>query len=196
MEAPNGKRLVNHDSLNLVNGILRLDGQAIQCHTLAMDADGLASYLPTRYAELESKLRQLNEHVDKTTKEMQDIRTAAKAIDLELVPVNTVQGRFKLRLNEPSSQSTGRQVPEVTMKQASLEILRECPGGLATVDILQILNDRLKTEYPRSSLSPQLSRLRAEGKIYRQNGMWMLSGRIGAENENGAPSGAPETADT
>lgn len=55
-----------------------------------------------------------------------------------------------------------------------LEILGDHANGMPALDILAALNRRLGTDYPRTSLSPQLSRLKSEGKVTLDGSLWSL----------------------
>ncbi|MER8636794.1 HTH domain-containing protein [Mesorhizobium sp. M1182] len=81
------------------------------------------------------------------------------------------------------------------MKEAAVQVLREATGGLTTNELLEIINNKLGTTFARSSLSPQLSRLKGDGILYREeDGRWILASDPSL-NENGASEDAPEHAD-
>ncbi|WP_157357851.1 hypothetical protein [Mesorhizobium metallidurans] len=86
-----------------------------------------------------------------------------------------------------------------TMKEAAVEALKAANRGMTANEILKIVNDILGTNYPRSSLSPQLSRLKSDGIVYRADDRWVLATHDHAAkssdlNENGASEDAPELA--
>jgi hypothetical protein len=63
-----------------------------------------------------------------------------------------------------------------TIKQAVLEVLREAGRGLTSDEILQKLNTGTMPTLARTSLSPQLSRLRhADHLLTFRDGCWYLS---------------------
>ncbi len=84
------------------------------------------------------------------------------------------------------------------MKEAAVETLKDEGAGMTTNNILKVVNEKLGTSYPRSSLSPQLSRLKSEGIVYREGDRWiLLQGRdlaanAPSPNENGASEDAPK----
>lgn len=56
-----------------------------------------------------------------------------------------------------------------------IDILNEAGRGLTALQILPLVNQRLGVEYPRTSLSPQLSRLKADGLLMREGVLWSLA---------------------
>jgi len=62
-----------------------------------------------------------------------------------------------------------------TMKECVIEILGENASGLSAIEILPLLNRRLGTDYERTSLSPQLSRLKSEGVVILDGINWRLA---------------------
>lgn len=71
------------------------------------------------------------------------------------------------------------ETPRMTIKEGVMQVLRQvAPRGLSALSILERLRVDLDMDYPRTSLSPQLSRLKQEGKIRLEGGVWFL-------NENG-----------
>jgi hypothetical protein len=78
-----------------------------------------------------------------------------------------------------------------TIKQAVLDLLQEHPDGLTAEDILTKLNAGPLPNLVRSSLSPQLSRLRhIDGAIDFQGGWWRVAKKDDAEGGSHPPSAA------
>lgn len=61
-----------------------------------------------------------------------------------------------------------------SMKTTIVDILNDNQMGLTATAILPLVNDRLSTNYARTSLSPQLSRLKADGVVQQNGNVWML----------------------
>jgi hypothetical protein len=59
-----------------------------------------------------------------------------------------------------------------TIKEAVLEILEKKPNGLTAMDILKELKTKMNMPYARTSLSPQLSRLKRDGKVRQDGVVW------------------------
>lgn len=91
-----------------------------------------------------------------------------------------------------------RRPSEKTIKEAVLSVLAGAGHGMTALEILDAINKNLSTNYPRTSLSPQLSRLKAEGKLARDGVVWNLAGKpegtAGALFTEATPasSGTPE----
>ncbi len=74
------------------------------------------------------------------------------------------------------------------IQEMVLQILDESyPGGLTALEILDQIQRRWKPELMRTSLSPQLSRLRRGRSIKNDKHKWYLA----VKNETGAPTDAP-----
>lgn len=58
-----------------------------------------------------------------------------------------------------------RRSAEASMQDAVLAILSDKGEAMTAVDLLPLVNARIGADYPRSSLSPQLSRLKTAGKV-------------------------------
>lgn len=96
---------------------------------------------------------------------------------------------------EPTTQRVSRspkRASEKTIKEAVVEILQWEDDGMPAVDILAKLHERFGFDYPRTSLSPQLSRLKAEGMLVREGMNWRLADTSAETNEAADdPSAAP-----
>lgn len=71
-----------------------------------------------------------------------------------------------------------RTIPEKTIKEAVLEVLKDRGTGMTALEILAAINLKFRMDYPRTSLSPQLSRLKAAGMIEREGTVWQLSQKM------------------
>jgi len=49
---------------------------------------------------------------------------------------------------------------------------------MTALEILAAINLKFGTDYPRTSLSPQLSRLKADGRIEREGIVWRLTNKF------------------
>lgn len=99
--------------------------------------------------------------------EIAQIERAAEAANISLIVPDDEHG-----FTEKSVRSRIR-LPK-TIKDAAIEALDEKKLGMTANDILKVVNEKLGTDYPRSSLSPQLSRLKSEGIVYREDDRWVL----------------------
>ncbi|WP_352969022.1 HTH domain-containing protein [Mesorhizobium sp. M0954] len=139
----------------------------------------LHELLARRHRELIRALAETRRRLASIEEEIDQIERAATAANVNLAT---------------SEELAERQAPP-TMKEAAVQVLREATGGLTTNELLEIINNKLGTTFARSSLSPQLSRLKGDGILYREeDGRWILASDPSL-NENGASEDAPEHAD-
>jgi len=62
-----------------------------------------------------------------------------------------------------------------SIKEDALRALSENPNGLLALDVLAHINGRREKPIERTSLSPQLSRLRQAGLVYEENSVWQIA---------------------
>ncbi|AMJ62277.1 hypothetical protein [Bosea sp. PAMC 26642] len=161
----------------------------------------LQEFLHGRMNELATDDASLRRKLALNEQEREQLQKAAKAAGLHLKPiteapppppatyvlsVGTSQGRA-------TTQGVGmtvsrRPIPEKTIKEAVLEVLGVLGTGLTALDLLSAINAKFDTDYPRTSLSPQLSRLKAEGKITRLGNLWSLAPDAPETNEPAHPT--------
>lgn len=125
------------------------------------------SELETQLSSLKSQKAEISHKIAVLEKEMQHLRNAAKAI-------NMVNGL----------QISRRSPPKVTIKQAVKSVLEDFPDGLSALEILAEVNERFQLEVVRTSLSPQLTRLKRDGVIKRDHHRWRLSGAYQKSSED------------
>ena len=105
--------------------------------------------------------------------ELAAVRRSASiaGVDLEVIEEAAAE---KHPPHSVSSNVSTRAPAEKTIKEATVEILKEATGGLTAKELLRVMRDRYGLDYPRSSLSPQLSRLKGDGILAREDGRWLL----------------------
>ncbi|MER9952548.1 hypothetical protein [Mesorhizobium sp. M0047] len=128
----------------------------------------LSEFLSPRYRTLKRALEETRRQLASIEDEIRQIESAAAAANIK---IDDSAGADQKKITPASADENAPR----TMKDAAIEALRGATGGMTTVDILEIVNDKLGTIYPRSSLSPQLSRLKGDGIIYRKDGRWILT---------------------
>lgn len=74
-------------------------------------------------------------------------------------------------------------VPKPTIKEMVLEILAVRPKGATAQEIVKFIADRFGQQIERSSLSPQLSRLKHEGRVVLSGRVWSLPSAEEASTE-------------
>ena len=65
--------------------------------------------------------------------------------------------------------------PRGAIKKGILAVLSNYPNGIHCVPLTEELNCRSERQYNRTSVSPQLSRLKQTGHVIYTNGLWTLS---------------------
>jgi hypothetical protein len=105
----------------------------------------LRQFLSRRQAEILDQMRVLE-------RELAEIRTTWAALESQ---------------NGPAPRQSA-----VTIKDMIRQILRGRPDGLSAGDILSEISERFGTVVERTSLSPQLSRLRKAGDVTLEQGRW------------------------
>lgn len=131
--------------------------------------------LAARRQELEDEMRRIDQRFAEMRLEWTELEKAAKAIALE------VDSQI-----EPAVE--GRK-PSVTIKEGILKLLADVDGGMTSQDILHNINQRyFQGKIERTSFSPQLSRLKGEGRITSQGSLYFLTG----ESKKGPDVGTSE----
>lgn len=135
----------------------------------------LEEFIVRRRLELDSETARLQEQLRAIDAELQRINKVAVLLSEEpFVPPPVPAFRV---IHNPQRTRSAKRVSEATIKEMVLEILIENQGrGMTALDILACINERVDVDYPRTSLSPQLSRLKADGKLHREGFLWALGG--------------------
>lgn len=128
-------------------------------------------YIFARFQELESLEEPLRTQLAEIRRERDQLRRAAVAAGISLNPTAEAE---ELR-EPPPAAAPQRSLPERTIKEAVIEVLSDHEGGMTAINILSLINRRFKSAYPRTSLSPQLSRLKADGILERNGIVWRLA---------------------
>ena len=161
-------------------------------------------------------LRLLMDRADMIRVRLEDLRAEARPLEAELEQVKrgikAMAGLFpptgviasrnavahRQRMANPDAQ-------ELTIKQMVIATLREhLPNGATANELLEAFFRNWGRKEMRTSLSPQLTRLKRDGKIELHGKVWTLAGlqarvehdleefmSAGPMNENEAPSGCP-----
>lgn len=125
-----------------------------------MATQPLREYLQHREDELRQLIAQMRE-------ELKQVRAAKEAIAPE----------------DPSQEFGGRK----TIKDMVMRVLRVRPSGATAEEIIQLINEHFAVQIERTSMSPQLSRLRQERRLeYGDDKLWRIAPREDAQDENAA----------
>jgi hypothetical protein len=119
----------------------------------------LRQFIERRLEELQEQERPLREKLDEIVMERRELEKTIKLIGADgIVTFATERGENQVK----------------TIKEAIIEVLTAKPNGLAALDILKELNLKMDRRYSRTSLSPQLSRLKRDGKVRQSGIVWSL----------------------
>lgn len=122
---------------------------------------------------------ELGEVEAKLSNELLSVREEMRKLDKAALAA----GIFEKPASEPEKQastivaatgSTPRRVRSGTMKDAVVRALTDSGGALTANDLLPLVNEILNMDYLRSSLSPQLSRLKDLGIVELHGKLWSL----------------------
>ena len=101
-----------------------------------------------------------------------EIREQIKGLRAELDELKAVR-----RTLEPLQIEHDRGIQHAgpTIKDMVKEVLTKSPEGLSAQEILTAIDEEFGAKVERTSLSPQLSRLRQDGDVVLDNGRWFPS---------------------
>jgi hypothetical protein len=119
----------------------------------------LREFIDRRLRELREAERPIRAQLNEIERERKELEKTAKMIGLE--------SAYREDIDPRNTQKK-------TIKEAVMEILTEFPMGLTATDIRVKVNTRMNTSYKRSSLSPQLSRLKQDKRIKQEGIVWSL----------------------
>lgn len=128
-------------------------------------SDNLSDFLARRRLVLKAELEATNRRLAEIEKEIIALDAAENAAKSVLESIDD--------LSESSSLSRGSK--ERTIIDGVLDILKRHKNGLIALDILRELNMERAHPLERSSLSPQLSRMKARGMVNLVGANWVLT---------------------
>ena len=86
--------------------------------------------------------------------------------------------------DQPATHGGPRPSGRVTIKDRIVEVLREHPAGGSVEEVIAWIIEAQGVTIPRSSLSPQISRLKTEGVvIFNEDKNWQLAQHARADQE-------------
>ncbi|HSX54169.1 MAG TPA: hypothetical protein VLG14_02630 [Sphingomonas sp.] len=107
-----------------------------------------------------------------------EIRDQQKALKAELRELQIA----KAALEGPTDAPTVG-VATLTIKEMARDVLSGMPGGLNSSGILDAIKKKYSREIERTSLSPQLSRLKDDGELVLDGDTWFTAEHHAAETE-------------
>lgn len=155
----------------------------------------LADFIARRRSELDEAEAKLIEELRVIAQE----RATLKQAEIAANKPKHVETELQ-RLWSKKNSNKKRNIKPNTIMDSVVKILEKHVNGLIALDILRELNKVRELPLLRTSLSPQLSRLRQAGYIELDGSTWRLSKTpVGQTPENieaadGVPGGGPSTA--
>ncbi len=147
----------------------------------------LASFINRRTRVLTSEARRLRFEIKKIYEEIQSLEKAANASGVHFSYESDVfEGLFTSFKQQESQKDRPRASPvasQMTIQTAALNVLSEVGRALTATELLPLINEKLGIEYPRSSLSPQLSRLKQRQLVRLIGNTWALTAWSAQSNE-------------
>lgn len=125
--------------------------------------------------QLENKMGRLKIEINTVDSELADVKLALAAMDGKLIAPPIISARPKVE----------HAAEVATIKDMVLEILGTLPNGANANQLLRHIEDRFGATIERTSLSPQLSRLKRDGLIQLNKMIWTIS------NEEGPAEAGP-----
>jgi hypothetical protein len=142
----------------------------------------LDEFLTRRLSDLESAEIPLRKALDENLQEQEKVRRAALAAGVSLPTKIAAVG---VSISRPVAIGVvQRKMPSLkTIKEAVVAVLGSSLFGLTALEILDQINSLHGMDYPRTSLSPQLSRLKSEGVIEKNGKIWRLASAVAANDK-------------
>lgn len=119
--------------------------------------------LVARERELLQSLSEARAQIDHLFRERDEVVKAASALGLEFPRAVT---------REQAPESTVAIPERLSLQAMALKVIEDVPDGLSARDVLSRLNRRFNVSFPRTSLSPQLSRLKRARRVVLRGGLW------------------------
>jgi hypothetical protein len=137
----------------------------------------LREFLASRRSGIKAEIAALR-------RELQEIDAAERAIS------GTAQ-------SSPAPATVVSVAGGLSIKDKILAVLRDCPEGGDVATIIDLIQQQFGETIVKSSLSPQLSRLKGEGRVVTEHKIWRLAANTAPnvglwplkENEPPAPQG-------
>ncbi|QEN88747.1 hypothetical protein FZC33_21660 [Labrys sp. KNU-23] len=137
-------------------------------------SESLNQFIMRRRAELEAAEEALRAQIREIANEREQLRKAAIGAGLALESILDRDEHRETPTKPLSPPRSQKRASEKTIKEAVVALLKRYGRGMTALEILPEINAALNVDYPRTSLSPQLSRLKADGIVMREGNVWSL----------------------
>jgi hypothetical protein len=140
--------------------------------------------LERREVELQNQINEMHGKLAPLEAELADVRKARAAISSPII-----SGVGTLTADAAVLPTGASPYASLTMKELAIRALRDhFPSGATANQLLEFFKNAWARDIPRPSFSPQLTRLKTEGKIDRRGLIWRLIGPQTAEAPTEAQS--------
>lgn len=129
--------------------------------------------------ELTNMQRLLRNQLGRLTNEIESVKLQLRDVDTAIAAID---GNFKSS-NVAPARTKNENVERKTIKDMVLEILAVMPDGAEATELLSFIDERFEVTLPRTSLSPQLSRLKKERLVSLEGKVWKLNEEGSDESE-------------
>ena len=138
-----------------------------------MDSDSL-KILRKREIELDERIQSLSQQLRMLRQEADQVHRGIRAMTGEVIPASGHRGSAESMMHH--RRNANREVQSLTFKELSLKALSEhFRNGATANELLEFFATKWgRNDVVRTSLSPQLSRLRQEGRIILEGKIWRL----------------------
>lgn len=127
------------------------------------------SRLEERKLALLAQLSEVDAEIDDAKKEEGALKSAADSLKLDLRSLDNIEDRLN---------SNYYKFGDVSIKQATRLVLDAIRSGMNSRDLHAQVNNRyFEDMLPRTSFSPQLSRLKHDGEVEETENGWVLTDR-------------------
>lgn len=124
---------------------------------------------------------------DFITRRKAEIKEQIAALRMELREIRTAESAISGdESTAPKTRNKSSNHP--TIKDLIIEVLKTREQGADAKEIIHMIKEQHGKEVSRPSISPQLSRLKSEGKLHLDNKIWTLA--VAKSPNKEAPEGA------
>lgn len=104
----------------------------------------------------------------------EEIKEQIAALKQELRELNLAEGAIKSGVVPSRDEGVASSSSRTTIKEMVVEVLEDRPNGAEASEIIELIANSFGESIARSSLSPQLSRLKEEGVLSLEGRVWLL----------------------
>lgn len=132
----------------------------------------LHEFIAARRAELKLSLSSLDERRAEIVAELDELEAAEAAARQVSTPLPSEDLTAAASIGERANNAPP--IRRGSIKEKVMSVLSACPEGADANKILELIEIKFGEIIPRSSLSPQLSRLKGEGRLLLNGSAWSL----------------------